>query len=89
MPTTTSINNPKILEQNFKTHNMNAVATGIVKNVMKLYLYGQEHPSDEFLFVELIVDLNTKSVSSRIKSTEEPLAKRFVPVFRDILAKSL
>lgn len=76
-----------LLEAKFKQHNMNAVAKGIVNNQVRLYLYGQENPSDEFVFVELLINLNTNSLNARVKSTDDSLAKRFVPTLKDILFK--
>ena len=69
-------------DKHFKT-----TACGTVKNILKLYLYGQEYNNDIHL-IECIINLNTLQYNATIKGQNNnyiKIAKYFQIIIRDLI----
>eukprot|EP00002_Diphylleia_rotans_P039243 TRINITY_DN9063_c0_g1_i1.p1 TRINITY_DN9063_c0_g1~~TRINITY_DN9063_c0_g1_i1.p1 ORF type:complete len:778 (+),score=200.35 TRINITY_DN9063_c0_g1_i1:72-2405(+) len=73
----------KELEGHFKSHHVYCMASGVVGDVMKLFLYGQESEG-AFMFMEFVVKLSAKKATATIKVDQEEKTDDFAEYVEDI-----
>jgi len=76
---------PSLLKNKLKDINIKAVAQGIVKNIIKFYLYAQEEESESYILMELLINTEKKVYSAKIKSESEDIIPLFKIYFEDAI----